>query len=154
MMSASMKQVRISRRGRERRGAVTVEMALILPVFFTVLLGIIEFGRAMMVAQLVTNAAREGARIGTLGGSSNSAVTQAIKDSLTSTTQVSPSDITATITVTPYDGNPSPGNEIANCHSRDLITVVVKIPFAKVSYLPANYLKTSNLTGTSSMRYE
>jgi Flp pilus assembly protein TadG len=36
-----------------------VEMALVLPIFFTVLLGIVEFGRAMMIGQLITNSARD-----------------------------------------------------------------------------------------------
>jgi len=44
-----------------RRGAAAVEMALVLPIFFTVVLGIIEFGRAMMVSQLMATSAREGA---------------------------------------------------------------------------------------------
>jgi Flp pilus assembly protein TadG len=149
-----MKHPRIVHPRARRRGAVTVEMALILPIFFTVVLGIVEFGRAMMVAQLVTNAAREGARMGSLGNTSNAAVTQSVKDSLVSTAQVSAADVSVTITVTPASGNPSPGNEIANCHSRDLINITVKIPFSKVSYLTPHYLASSNLTGSSAMRFE
>ena len=45
-----------------RGGAAIVEVAMTLPIFFLVVFAIIEFGRAMMVSQLLTNAAREGAR--------------------------------------------------------------------------------------------
>src|SRR5438046_2996127 len=57
-----------------RRGVALVEMALVLPIFITVVLGIVEFGRAMMVSQLVTNAAREGARLSIIDGTTNTDV--------------------------------------------------------------------------------
>jgi Flp pilus assembly protein TadG len=44
------------------RGATILEMALVLPILFAVIFGILEFGRAYNIFQTVTNAAREGAR--------------------------------------------------------------------------------------------
>jgi Flp pilus assembly protein TadG len=52
-----------------------VEMALVLPVFMMVLLGIVEFGRAMMVSQLLANASREGARLAIVEGKAAPAFT-------------------------------------------------------------------------------
>jgi Flp pilus assembly protein TadG len=49
-------------RRRPRRGAVTVETALVLPLVLLFLMGILEYGRYVMMLQLITNAAREGAR--------------------------------------------------------------------------------------------
>lgn len=49
-------------RSRGRRGAVTVETALALPICVLMLLGILEYGRFAMVRNVLTNAAREGAR--------------------------------------------------------------------------------------------
>lgn len=46
------------------RGAVAAEFALLLPVLFTILFGIIEFGMIMYGREVVTNASREGARAG------------------------------------------------------------------------------------------
>ena len=91
-----------------------VEMALVLPLFLTLILGMIEFGRAMMIANLVTNAAREGARMAVLDGSSNTTVTDGIKTFLQSAIGVTvlSSDIGVTITVTPAAGNPNVGNVI------------------------------------------
>jgi hypothetical protein len=50
------------RRARNEPGQAAVEMALILPVLMLLLLGIIEFGSAWNAKQIVTDAAREGAR--------------------------------------------------------------------------------------------
>jgi Flp pilus assembly protein TadG len=48
---------------RSQRGSALVEAAIALPVFFLMLTGIIEFGRAFNVYQVMTDAAREGARL-------------------------------------------------------------------------------------------
>lgn len=45
------------------RGAVAVEMALLLPVLTLLLLGIMEFGRAYNAQVTMTHAAREGVRV-------------------------------------------------------------------------------------------
>jgi len=51
--------------GRARSGQAVIELALLLPLFLMLALGVIEFGRAFQ-AQIVTiQAAREGARVGT-----------------------------------------------------------------------------------------
>ncbi len=51
---------------RSERGAVAVEFAILLPVFLLLLCGIMDFGHAYYMKQLVTSASREGARYGTL----------------------------------------------------------------------------------------
>jgi Flp pilus assembly protein TadG len=52
------------RRGgwRQRRGGAAVEAAIVLPIIFIFLFGIFEYGRYVMMRQILTNAAREGAR--------------------------------------------------------------------------------------------
>jgi Flp pilus assembly protein TadG len=52
------------RRGgrKQRRGATAVEAAMVLPIFLIFLFGIMEYGRYVMMRQVLTNAAREGAR--------------------------------------------------------------------------------------------
>src|SRR5262245_60508952 len=49
--------------GNPRRGIAAVEMAIIAPVLLTFLVGIWEVGRAIMVCNILDNAAREGARL-------------------------------------------------------------------------------------------
>jgi Flp pilus assembly protein TadG len=46
---------------RRQRGAVALELALILPLLITIVLGCIDFGRFSYTYISVTNAAREGA---------------------------------------------------------------------------------------------
>jgi len=49
---------------RRQEGAVAVEMALILTLFMLLVGGVIDFGHAWYMEQVVTNASREGARYG------------------------------------------------------------------------------------------
>lgn len=51
---------------RSERGAELIEFALTLPLLLLLVLGIIEFGFLFQEYEVVTNAAREGARIGSL----------------------------------------------------------------------------------------
>src|SRR5438552_4622375 len=47
---------------KDQRGAVVVEMAIVLPLFAILLLGVFEFGSIAHDHQALQNAAREGAR--------------------------------------------------------------------------------------------
>jgi Flp pilus assembly protein TadG len=57
-------------RGRwsEERGAEIVEFAIVLPLLLLILVGIIDFGLLFQRYQVLTNAAREGARVSVLPG--------------------------------------------------------------------------------------
>lgn len=134
----------------QRSGAALVEFAIVLPVFFLLILGIIEFGRAFMVGQLVTNAAREGARQAVLDGSTNTAVTSTITSFLQGAGNISPTNVTVTITVS----TAAAANQLANAKSGDLCTIRVSVPFNQVSYLTPSYMATTNLVGQSVMRHE
>jgi Flp pilus assembly protein TadG len=58
-----------SRRGwRDARGAELIEFAMVLPLFILLLAGIFDFGMMFRTFEVVTNAAREGARVGVLPG--------------------------------------------------------------------------------------
>jgi Flp pilus assembly protein TadG len=60
---------------RNERGAAMLETALTLPLVLFVAVGIFEFGRAYQTWQVLTNAAREAARVAVLPGASTSAAT-------------------------------------------------------------------------------
>jgi Flp pilus assembly protein TadG len=67
-------------RRNEQRGAAAVEFALVLPVLLFIVLGTIDWGWYFYVSQVVTNAAREGARAGSLTpttGSDGTAISDA-----------------------------------------------------------------------------
>lgn len=58
-----------SRRLGNRRGQALAEMALILPVLLLLVFGMIEMSNAWRTFQIVTNSAREGARVAILTAS-------------------------------------------------------------------------------------
>jgi Flp pilus assembly protein TadG len=83
---------------RDTRGAALLEMALTLPLMLLVAIGIVEFGRAYQTWQVLTNAAREGARIAVLPGIDDATVTSRVQ-SYMSDGQL-PNSATANITIT------------------------------------------------------
>ena len=55
-------------RRRRRRGAAAIEFALVAPLFLLFIFAMIEFGRMMMVQQVLIQASRDGARHAIVNG--------------------------------------------------------------------------------------
>jgi Flp pilus assembly protein TadG len=127
---------------RNRRGVAAVEFACVAPLFFLLVFGLIEYGRMVMVQQLLTNAAREGARVGVLDGSTEAKVDAAVN------TYLSAAGIrNTTTTVSP---NP-PSSATANSP----VSVTVSVGFNDVSWLPSPfYLGGKTLSFSAVMRRE
>lgn len=127
---------------KNRRGAAVVEFAIIAPIFILLLFGIIEFGRMVMVQQLLTNASREGARKAILDGATTAEVTMIVQDYLNNS-----SIQNASVTVAP-----DPPSDAA---FGDPVTVSVSVPFSQVSWLPSPmYLGGTTLSASTVMRRE
>ena len=58
----------LTRRWRNERGAELIEFALVLPVLLLIVCGIFDFGFVFQRYEVLTNAAREGARMASLPG--------------------------------------------------------------------------------------
>jgi Flp pilus assembly protein TadG len=115
---------------------------VVAPVFFLFVFGMIEFGRMVMVQQILTNASREGARIAVLDGTQ----TQEVVDTVTS--YLSNSSIASAA----VDVTPDPPDSAA---FGDPVTVTVSVGFDQVSWLPAPmFLSGQNLTAITVMRRE
>src|SRR5688500_15994169 len=71
----------------ERRGVAAVEFALVAIPFVLFVFGTLEFGRVIMMKHLLTNAAREGARLASLNtdvnGDDGNMTTSEIKAEIT-----------------------------------------------------------------------
>jgi hypothetical protein len=129
---------------RNRRAAAAVEFAVVAPVFFLLIFGMIEYGRMVMVQQVITNASREGARLAVLDGATYAEIETQVDTYLTS---ASIDTASAVVTVAP--------NPPTNAAFGDPITVSVSIPFAEVSWLPSPmYLGGKTLSATTVMRRE
>jgi Flp pilus assembly protein TadG len=83
------------RRLRQEEGAQLVEFALVLPLLLFVVLGIAEFGIIFQRYEVVTNAAREGARLAVLPGYDSAAAEDAIRARVRAYVQAARVPITA-----------------------------------------------------------
>ena len=68
------------KRFRSQRGTALLETAITLPLVLLVCVAIFEFGRAYQTWQVMTNAAREGARVAVLPDSTDAQVTDAVRN--------------------------------------------------------------------------
>ena len=68
--------------GRRDEGQSLVEMAIVLPILLALVIGIFELGRAWNVHQVITNAAREGARTAVIPTNSETKVRTTIESYL------------------------------------------------------------------------
>ncbi|MFP8870042.1 MAG: TadE family protein [Myxococcota bacterium] len=127
---------------RRQSGTAMVEMVIVLPLLLTLMFGIAELSIAMMRWQTIGNAAREGAREGSLfrtncGSSAATAANQAAADAL-----VAANVTGATITVG------------GTCVTPGSTTVTVTAPYTFI--LLPNFVATLpaflTLTSTSVMR--
>lgn len=128
-----------ARRARDERGAALLEMAFTLPLLLLVCVGILEFGRAYQTWQVLTNAAREGARIAVLPGTTGTDVTNRVRAYMQNGQL--PKYATATITVTPTTVSIGAGTESAS-------QVTVNYPFDFIVLDPIARLATGKGTGT------
>ena len=132
----------MSARGRNRCGVAAVEFAVVAPIFFLLVFGMIEYGRLVMVQQVLTNASREGARAAVVDGSTTAQVTSVVNNYLTSAGLK-----TATVTVSPSP----PSSAVYGA----TVTVSASMPFSDVGWLPKPiYLGSATLKSTVVMRRE
>lgn len=139
-------------RNHRRRGAAVVELAIVLPVLLAVVFGIIEFGRALSANQVMTSAARIGSRNAILGNATNPNVELAVKKFCQTSLNVDPGHVFVSIEVTPAIAGQDRGNDVANAEEGDLCTVIVEIPFDKLSYTTGQFLTGKNLIARCTMQ--
>lgn len=70
------------RRIRNERGAALLEAAITIPLILLISVAIFEFGRAFQTWQVLTNAAREGARIAVINGTTDEQIETRVRDYL------------------------------------------------------------------------
>jgi Flp pilus assembly protein TadG len=140
-----MKLPRINHPTRRRLAASTVEFAVVAPVFFALVLGIIEVGRGLMVVHLLNNAARAGCRTGVIEGRSTSNISDAVTNTLSAE-----GITTETVTVQVNDATA----DASTAQSGDEITVNVAIPVGKVTWVPGGRYLRGSLSGQYTLRRE
>jgi len=68
------------KRMRGQKGAALLEAAITVPIILLISVGIFEFGRAYQTWQVLTNAAREGARMAVISGTTDAAITGRVRN--------------------------------------------------------------------------
>lgn len=138
------------------RGAELVEFAFVFPTLLLVMLGIIDFGFLFQRYEVVTNAAREGARVAILPGYADADVTARVNQYLAASGMTAPTTVTV--------GAPTPVTVGSQCITVRPVTVGYQSDFmfigpivALMNMLNSGATPIANpkiLTATSSMRTE
>ena len=130
-----------SKRSRRKAQAI-VEFAFVLPILLLVLMGIVEFGRIFLAQQTITNASREGARVGILPTSTGTDVDNAVTMYMNSSGLTQP----AVITVANVGPTVPPGAATS-------VTVQYQLPILTGSIIPG-LGDTIALSHATVMRHE
>lgn len=125
-------------RARTRKGAVTVEFALVLPLIVLMFLGTLEMGRGLNVKHSLQEAARAGCRLAVLEGSTNDDIDGIAIGSL------QPAGVgNYTITVEPTDYQAA--------EEGDSINVTISTTYSEVSWF-APFFLDKDISGSCTMR--
>jgi len=136
-----------------RLGAAAVEAAIMLPLLLTFLVGLWEVGRMVWVATIMTNAAREGARVAAGGVYAGNPVTvtmvqQEVKDYLTTAGFPSAAVTGATVSLTNLSSNA--WTDPCDSSPLDHFRVTITIPSGN-AYSSLQFSPVSTITGTTSL---
>jgi Flp pilus assembly protein TadG len=124
----------VKTRNLGRRGAAVVEFAILLPFLVFLVLGALEFGRALMVVEALNDAARRGCRSGVQGSATTASITQDAKDSITDT------PLNAAVTVIVAVNGDSTKDAKTSVRG-DQISVQVTVPDNSVYWTPYLFLR-------------
>jgi Flp pilus assembly protein TadG len=133
-------------------GAAAVEAAVVLPFVLCFLLGLWEVGRLVWVTTILTNAAREGARVAAGGTYATNPVTvamvqQEVKDYLTAAGLPSAAVSGSTVTLTNLSSNS--WTDPTDAWPLDHFRVTIAIP-SGAAYNSLQFT-TATITGTNSL---
>ena len=115
---------------KSKRGSIIVESAFILPLFTFLLVGMMEFGHVLMIKQVLTNAAREGARVAAIDLNDSQALSSATnvtRDYITRSGMNS-SEVTVTPAFSQLNGTPAVQVSLDYNYTSDLTHLVQGIP--------------------------
>jgi Flp pilus assembly protein TadG len=116
-----------------RGGSAAVEFAIVAPLLFTLVVGIMQFGRILMVQQILVTAAEAGARTAIMTGKTDANVSTAI------------SNFMSAANITGYSSSDSPLLSTSPA-SGTAIAVTVSVPYTSIGWtgsVPIDFSKTT-----------
>jgi Flp pilus assembly protein TadG len=133
-----------------RAGQSLVEFALVLPIFLLLLFGLIDIGRYVYTANALNEAAREGARYGSVAGGTSgcsggreACVKKVTLSRLAGVTGTLPPTVNCTRSTAGVWSNPS----VASCRSNDYLGVTVQADFQVLTPIIGQFIGKHRLTG-------
>jgi len=149
---------------RDRQGTTLVETAVVIPVFFFLVFAILEFGHAQMVNNILNSVCRNGARVGSVEGTSTG---QVLGQMNTTFAQVIPSAPVSVVVkdASVYDsGGPPPTSEagllalpdteLSDTEPRQMFLIYASVPYNDIALVSMPFMDGVVLTGQSFMRHE
>lgn len=142
------------RGARDQRGAAALEFALIVPILISLVFGIADFGWAINRDTLVNNAAREGAREGSLNPD-EAAIMLTVRESLAQVEPIgtTPSRITVTVGCRRPDNSPC-ASFAADAASGGTVIVTVAVDHTWITPVGSTFGDGITLEKTVEMRIE
>lgn len=140
-----MRKQRTCHAGRNagRAGIAAVEMALVTPLLFLFIFGLLDIAHGYMVQHLMQDASRQGCRAGVCHHKTNVAV-QATVDRLLKSGGIPKAS--TTILVNNQSG------DVATAKPGDSISVQLTLPLSQVSFFPTGGFLKGQLNATCTMR--
>jgi Flp pilus assembly protein TadG len=126
-------------------GILVVELAIVLPLILLLTFGVIEYGWLFLKAQQVTNAARQGARVGATPDATNVDVEAAVSTVLTASGMADSGYSLAYL----------PAGDVGDLESGSTFTVTVTVPYSSVRLVDIPFIPVpENLRASTSMAKE
>ncbi len=122
-------------RAWRRSGTAAVELAVVAPFVLILLLGLLEVGRMVQMNQIISNAAREGARKASTGVNTYSDVQTTVQNYLTRAGITNQTGLVINV----YDvtqGNAGPQFNPSTAVYLDQLQVSVSLPYSNVQLAP------------------
>ena len=147
-----------------RRGTTTVEAAFVLPVFFVFLFFLFEYGHAQMIANLLNNATRAGARLGSIEGVTVDEIETRVLDVMAAGVDrdkvtviikdASSYDTSGEIPTTADEFAAMPDLDLTNVQPRQLFMIRATVDYDDVSIIPMSWMTDVQLSGQAFTRHE
>jgi len=151
-------------KNRGRMGTTLVETAVVLPVFFSIVFSILEFGHAQMVNNVLNSACRNGARVGSVEGTTTGQVLNQVDTTLASVIPTASVSITVKDASVYDSGNTPPTTatglsalpdiELSDAEPRQMFMVRASVPYNDIALISMPFMENVVLTGQSFMRHE
>jgi len=149
---------------RLRHGTTLVETAIVLPVFLLFVLAIIEFGHAQLVNNMLNNACRTAARMGSVEGTTSADVVARVNQTMAPV--VAAENVSVFVNdASIYDSGstpPSSGSEIedlppvelSEAEPRQMFVIRASLNYNDIAIVPMPFLKDVVLNSQAFMRHE